>query len=337
MTRKALLTILQLLLFAAIGGGIVWYMLAHMSADDRNAMIHAIGQTNLLWLLPFFVVYLVSHWARARRWMTMLDPVGIHPTTSNTFFAVMVGYLVNLIPPRAGEVAKCTALARYEHMPADRMIGTIVAERSFDVICLLIVCTGGLFWQGDALNGYLQGELRGRTPSIASLLITAGVIAFVVGLLIFLYRRNKNSKLGKFIGGLGDGFTSIFHLKRKKEFFFQTALIWICYIAQLIFGFQAMEATQHLGIGEAIMTLIFGSVAIIAAPGGVGLYPFLVGKLLHFGYGLTIPAANAFGWLSWMALTAATLIAGIVSLLLLPIYNRQPHDSQAPVDTTSDS
>ena len=158
----------------------------------------------------------------------------------------------------------------------------------------------------------------------------------IVSIMIILYRRNRYSKLGKFIGGLGDGFTSIFHLKRKKEFFFQTALIWIGYIGQLIFGFQAMEATQHLGLGEATMTLIFGSLAIIAAPGGVGLYPFLVGKLLHFGYGLTIPAANAFGWLSWMALTAATLIAGIVSLLLLPLYNRQPHDSQAPVDPATD-
>jgi hypothetical protein len=85
------------------------------------------------------------------------------------------------------------------------------------------------------------------------------------------------------------------------------------------------------------MTLIFGSTAIIAAPGGIGLYPFIIGKLLHYAYGLSIPEANAFGWVSWMALTAATIISGVASLLLLPIYNRQPHDSQAPVDTGQDS
>src|SRR5262245_5996497 len=126
MTRKTVINTLQLLLFAVVAGGIVWYMLAHMSAEDRKAMIQAIGQTKLLWLIPFFLVFLVAQWARARRWMLMLDTVGIHPKTSNTLFAVMVGYLVNLIPPRAGEVAKCTLLAEYEHMPADRMIGTIV-------------------------------------------------------------------------------------------------------------------------------------------------------------------------------------------------------------------
>jgi hypothetical protein len=266
----------------------------------------------------------------------MLDPVGIHPTTANTVFAVLVGYLVNLIPPRAGEVAKCTILARYEKMPADKMIGTIVAERSFDVICLLLVIGTAILWQGDALSDYLTGELRGRTPSTRTLMIWAAAVALLVGLLIVIYKKNKASRVGRFIGGLAAGFTSIFHLRRKGLFLVYTCLIWGLYIAQVIFGFIAMPATAHLGGGEALMTLIFGSVAIIAAPGGIGLYPFLVGKLLHYGYGLTVPAANAFGWVSWVALTVATLISGVASLLLLPLYNPKPHDSQAPVDTETE-
>jgi uncharacterized membrane protein YbhN (UPF0104 family) len=337
MKRKTAVTLLQLIIFSALGGGIVWYMLSHMSTEDRASMVEAIKQTNLLWMVPFFFTFLLSHWARARRWMLMLDPVGIHPTAANTTFAVLIGYLVNLIPPRAGEVAKCTVLARYEKMPADKMIGTIVAERSFDVICLIAVITITLLWQGDALNTYLEGELRGHTPSTSTLVMWGIFLALIVGFLIALYRSNKQSKIGRFIGGLGDGFTSIFHLRKKGMFLVYTALIWGSYLAQVIFGFIAMPATSELGVGPALMTLIFGSVAIIAAPGGIGLYPFMVGKLLHFGYGLTMPAANAFGWVSWLALTVATLVAGVASLILLPIYNRVPHDSQAPVDTEQDS
>jgi uncharacterized membrane protein YbhN (UPF0104 family) len=333
MTRKRVLNLLQLLVFAAVGGGIVWYMLAHMTSEDRKSMIHAIGHSNLLWLIPFFIVYLIAQWARAKRWMLMLDPVGIHPKTSNTVFAVMVGYLVNMIPPRAGEVAKCTLLAEYEHMPADKMIGTIVAERSFDVVCLVLVTVVAFFWQGIALSDYLQNELVGRTPSVRSLILTGACILLVVAVLAVIYRRNKNSKIGHFIGGLGVGFTSIFHLKKRGQFLLHTSIIWVGYVVQLMFGFQSMAATSNLGAGEATMTLIFGSVAIIGTPGGIGLYPFLVGKLLHSGYGLSLPDANAFGWLSWIALTVATLISGITSLFLLPLYNRKPHDSQAPVDT----
>ena len=333
MKRKTAITLLQLIIFAALGGGIVWYMIAHMSGSDRRTMMLSIRQTNLLWLLPFFLFYLLSQWARAKRWILMLDPVGIHPTTANTVFAVLIGYLVNLIPPRAGEVAKCTILARYERMPADKMIGTIVAERSFDVICLLLIITGGIFWQGAALNDYLTGELRGRTPATSTLLLWGGIIGLIVGVLVAVYKRNKDSRVGRFIGGLRDGFTSIFHLKKRGLFLLYTFLVWGAYIAQILFGFQAMPATVHLGLGEAVMTLIFSSLAIIASPGGIGLYPFLVGKLLHYGYALTLPAANAFGWVSWVALTVATLLAGVTSLILLPIYNRKPHDAQAPVDT----
>jgi hypothetical protein len=169
------------------------------------------------------------------------------------------------------------------------------------------------------------------------LLVTGLVIASIVVILIAVYKRYKHSKVGRFIKGLGDGFTSIFHLKKRAMFLVYTALIWALYIIQILIGFHCLPATEHLGLGPATMTLIFGSMAIIVAPGGIGLYPLLIGKLLHTGYGLTLPEANAFGWVSWMALTAATVISGVASLLLLPIYNREPHDSQAPVDTEQDS
>jgi uncharacterized membrane protein YbhN (UPF0104 family) len=343
MKRKTAITVLQLIIFAALGGGIVWYMLAHMTPADREIMLSSIRQTNLLWLLPFLFFYLLSHWARARRWMLMLDPIGIHPTTANTVFAVLVGYLVNLIPPRAGEVAKCTILARYEKMPADKMIGTIVAERAFDVVCLLILISFAFFWQGDAISHALlglkssgntaqAGELQDHALTMTEILIRVGILAAFIVLLIFIYKRYKYSKVGRFIGGLGKGFASLFHLRKRGMFLVYTCLIWGAYLAQILFGFLAMPATAHLGGGAMLLTLLFGSIAIIVAPGGIGLYPFLIGILLHFGYGLTMPGANAFGWLSWMALTVATLISGVASLILLPLYNREPHDAQAPVD-----
>lgn len=330
MNRKTAITILQLVIFMALGGGIVWYMLNHMSEADKRTMVDSIADTNLAWLLPFLICFLLGHWARARRWMLMLQPIGINPTTANTLFAVLTGYLVNLIPPRAGEIAKCTVLARYEKMPADKMIGTIVAERAFDVICLLIMIAGGLLWQREALGEYLTEQLRGHTPSTASLLIAFGSIAAVVIILTILYRRNRQSRLGRFIAGLRDGVTSIFLVRNRGMFMVYTLLIWGTYIAQLLIGFEAMAATNGLGAGAALMTLIFGSVAIIAAPGGIALYPLLVGSLLHYGYHIPQGEATAFGWVSWAGLTIATLVFGVLALILLPIYNRRPHDAQAP-------
>lgn len=333
MNRKTLWTIVQLIIFVALGGGIVWYMFAQMTGEQRHEMFAAIRQTRLWVLVPVFIACLISHWARARRWMLMLDPLAIHPTTANTLFSVLIGYIVNLIPPRAGEVAKCTVLARYERVPTDKMIGTIVAERAWDVLCLLIVIGIGLVWQADAVGEYLQNELRGRAPDGRKILMWTGILAALIAAMVFIYRRNRQSRVGRFIKGLGEGVGSIFKLKKRGLFLLYTLLIWSMYLMQVQLGFWSIPSTQHLGLGPSLMVLIFGSLAMIAAPGGVGLYPYMVARMLTKGYSLSVPVANAFGWVSWMAQTGIILILGIASLILLPFYNRKQHDAQAPVDT----
>lgn len=336
MKRKTLTTIIQLVVFAGIGAGVIWYMFSRMSIEQRNQMSDAIWHTQLWLMIPVCIVALASHWSRAKRWQLLLDPLGIRPSTPNTLFAVLIGYLINLIPPRAGEVAKCTVLARYENVPADKMIGTIVAERAWDVVCLLIVIAAGLGWQASVMDESLQQSLLLYAPKGPTLLITLAVIAGIVVALVLIYRTRPQSKLSRMIKGLGDGVTSIFHLRKRGQFLLHTLFIWAAYIFQLQLGFWSLEGTHELGLGPAVMALIFGSVALIGAPGGLGLYPLLVGLLLQKGYGLDAGDANAFGWVSWGFLTGTYLIFGFASLILLPFYNRTKHDAQAPLATEQD-
>jgi len=74
-----------------------------------------------------------------------MEPLGYQPSIGNTFLAVLIGYLANLAIPRLGEVLKCTLLAKYEKVPAEKIVGTIVAERAFDVISLGLV----FYWPLD--------------------------------------------------------------------------------------------------------------------------------------------------------------------------------------------
>lgn len=333
MQRKTLITIIQLVVFLGVGVAVVWYMFDRMSDDQRTKMFAAVRETNLWLLLPVFLVTLLAHWARARRWQLLLQPLSIHPSTANTVFAVLIGYLINLAVPRAGEVAKCTVLARYEKVPADKMVGTIVAERAWDMVCLVIVVAGGLLWQAAFLDDELKNQLLRYAPKGAALTVTLLAIGVIVGLMIAVVRLRPRSKVARFFWGLGAGVSSIFRLRQRGLFMLYTFMIWGGYLAQILLGFWSLEGTAHLGLGPAIMVLIFGSVAMIGSQGGLGLYPLLVGLLLSNGYGIPPEAANAFGWVSWLTLTGIVMILGIVSLLLLPVYNRTPHDAQAPVDS----
>ena len=51
----------------------------------------------------------------------------------------MCGYFANTFIPRAGEILRCTLLCRYEKIPVNKLIGTILVERVFDLFCYFII------------------------------------------------------------------------------------------------------------------------------------------------------------------------------------------------------
>src|ERR1700744_3015334 len=137
--KKQLLTAVQYIFFAALAAFFVWLSLKDMDAKKWAQLKDALDRANYWLLVPVLGLLLASHWLRALRWRQLIQPMGYDPSKLNCFLGVMIGYFVNLGAPRLGEVVKCTILARYERIPADKLVGTIVAERAFDVVCLAVV------------------------------------------------------------------------------------------------------------------------------------------------------------------------------------------------------
>src|SRR5580658_10844373 len=137
--NKKLLATLQYLFFAALAAFFVWLSLKDMDSQKWAQLKNALHRANYWLLIPVLLLLLASHWLRALRWRQLIEPMGYEPSRINCFLGVMIGYFVNLGAPRLGEVVKCTILARYEKVQADKLVGTIVAERAFDVVCLAIV------------------------------------------------------------------------------------------------------------------------------------------------------------------------------------------------------
>ena len=84
---------------------------------------------------------------------------------------------------------------------------------------------------------------------------------------------------------------------------------------------MALKETQQYGITEAFTVLSAGSVGMIATPGGIGAYAYLLQKTMQV-YGLNEGIALAFGWILWLAQTAVILIGGFISFLAIPYYNK---------------
>jgi glycosyltransferase 2 family protein len=333
---KRIRTILQYSFFLALGIFLAWWSLKDLSGDNKSAIREALKTARYWLVLPVFVILFLSHYIRAVRWKLLMEPLGYKPSTTNTVFAVFIGYMANQAFPRLGEVLKCTVLAKYENIPADKLIGTIILERVIDAITLIVV-----FGITIAIQPTIYGQLMdtifnpigtgskedvGAKSNLSSiiLLVIAGVLVIV--LLVWMIKNKKGfSDLGLLFKKIGrsiwQGVSAIQHLKRRGLFIFLTVSMWALYLTGGYIGFMALKETQQYGINEAFTVLSAGSIGMVATPGGIGSYAILVQKTMQV-YGLNGGIALAFGWILWVAQFAVILVGGLISFVAIPYYNK---------------
>ncbi len=248
----------------------------------------------------------------------MLEPLGFKPKFTNSVLAVLIGYLVNLALPRAGEVSRAAVMANYEEIPFEKGFGTIVAERIADLIMMLIIIAITLFVQFDFIYELL-------TKNFDPLKIAIGLTILVIGFFIFrsFVKKAKKGfllKIKTFVSGLVEGVTSIFKMKNKWAFIFHTVFIWAMYVAMFWATIPAIEGL-NVPLGGILIGFIAGGFSIAATNGGIGLYPIAVAGALAL-FDIPTEPATAFGWIMWTAQTAMIIIFGGLAFLLLPIYNK---------------
>lgn len=329
--RKKVFSILQYIIF--LGGGIflVWWQLRSMTAAEKNEFNTALWSVDYWLMIPVVFMSLLSHLSRSMRWKLLMEPLDYKPALKNVFASTMVGYLANSAIPRLGEVLKCTLLARYEKLKFDRLFGTILVERAFDFVCYLIFIGITILLQIDLIGGYVNEKIQAMgsdagIPFWAKLVLMIAALASVFIVLKWLVKRFPGNKLiaktSSFLKGIGAGFASIKDLQHKKMFLLHTIIIWTLYMLQIYIGFSAMDGTAQLDMKAAFSVLSLATLAMIATPGGIGSFPIFVMETLLI-YSIPSPLGKAFGWLIWGANTSIVILAGLVSLLLLPYMNRK--------------
>lgn len=330
--NKKLISLLQYVFFIGLAIFLVWWSLSSIKADQWPLIKHSLRNANYWLLVPVIVALLASHLSRAIRWKILMEPMGYKPRLSNTYMAVLIGYMANLAVPRLGEVLKCTILARYEKVPADKLVGTIVAERAFDLICLIIVMVITIITQtgliGDFLYSLMGDTFGSKAKSMTGtkMIIILAVLLLLAGGAWYVFKKFSHVsfiyKTKRVIQGIWQGLTSVRLLKNKGWFLFHTIFIWAMYLASVQIGMFALQETAGFGIKASMAVLFSGSIAMIITPSGIGAYPELVLRTMSL-YGLNEAYGKAFGWLLWTVQFFQILVFGLIALILLPYLNKQ--------------
>jgi uncharacterized membrane protein YbhN (UPF0104 family) len=324
--RKKILLVLRYVFFLALGLVLAWMSIRSIQPGEWEQIRTALTHARYLLLIPIVGLYLLSHWSRAVRWKIMIRPLGYKPVTVDVFFAVLVGYLANLAIPRLGEVLRCTTLGRHEKIPVEQLLGTIIVERAFDVLCLIAVFGISFFLQASDLSNMVLhklGEKKGDDNHL-TLWIAGGLL--VLALLLFvIYRLFPRSRVARliqkvsmwvknFVLGLWMGVAKVRNMEKKGWFLFHTVLIWTLYYACTRLGLYSLREFDGLGAKEAFSILAVGSVAMVITPGGLGAYPIMVRDTLIF-FSVPVAYAKAGGLLLWIVPTLVIVIGGVVSFV----------------------
>jgi uncharacterized protein (TIRG00374 family) len=333
--NKSTKSIIQFIALLGVGILLVWLSFRSVWTE-KEKILDSFKSANYLWVGVSILISLFSHFLRAFRWNYLLKPAGYTVKPTNAVGAVLVGYFANYGLPRMGEITRCTLVTKYDDVPFEVALGTVITERIVDMLLLIVIFFLTLFAQFSQLKEltveYLYNPLMSKLSGILAhptkFIILVSI--FVVGLIGLILIRKKISgllkgKFGNIIKGFAKGLSSVKDIDKKFQFIALSLAIWASYFYSLYFCFFAFEGTSHLGHSECLAILLFGTLGVVFSPGGLGAYPAIVTALLTY-YGIEQISAFSFPWMAWTSQFILIVVLGLLSLILLPIINKSKTD-----------
>ncbi len=283
------------------------------------------------WVLLAFVASIMAFISRARRWILLIKPLGYSPGLSSAYHALVTGYLFNIAAPRLGELTRCVALGKKEKIPVDRLFGTVIAERAFDLVSMVIIMVVMILLRGDLMNSFMRenifnplGDKLSSAFGFSSMFIIILILfpaAMLIMILVYRERLMKIKLLAKIsdiMKGILSGLKTFIKMKDKLEFIFHTLVIWSFYITMTWVIFYALPSTSHLHFGDAVFILVIGSLGM-AAPvqGGIGAFHWIVSRGLNVVYDIDLKDALAYATLSHESQLLLIAILGTISFYII--------------------
>ena len=313
---------IQVVISLGIAVWIFWFLYRDIAVES---LIQQIQSSNWFWIGASIFISFFGYFLRGWRWTLLIKAEeGQQVSPMRAYHATMVGYLVNLMIPRAGEVAKCGVLTRTNGISIGRLLGTVILERSVDLLCLI-----GTILLAFVIENKLFLELAGQLVNLESLLmslrsnlpIALGGLVVVILIIRFVFKRYSDhgliNKIQHFFREIGGGLKSIGNLGNPLGFWGSSIILWVIYFLTMYTVSLGIESTANLSSGEVLLVMVMGSIGMVApVQGGIGTFHALVAFIL-IQFGISEVDGKIFAAIIHGTQLLLVLILGIISWLIM--------------------
>jgi len=308
---------------------------------DVRALWSVLEKANYWWVVALLPCLVLSHWFRTWRWMYMMRPIKKELQFRNLFSALMIGYMMNNVLPKAGELARPYAIGKLEGVSRSAALGSVLVERIFDVLSFMVALAMiPLVYSGPLEKTFPWLEQAGIWFTVATLTGFAVLVVLmmrrdvVAAMLEKITRRlsEKNAKrVETIVHSFLDGFLFLRDTGSYVAIIALTIIIWLLYVVMMYLPFYAfnLQQTYSLGWGAAWVVQAISSIGIlIPTPAATGPYHYFVIQTLTKLYGVNDELAQ-----SYAAATHAIATIGITVIGLYYFLKDKMHLADVSGDT----
>lgn len=289
---------------------------------DFNLFWQSFSKVSVVLVVIFAISTVFSHWLRALRWKVLLSNVKKDVSVHHAFGALMVGYGVNNVIPRLGEITRALLLGQYEGISRISTLGSIMLERFIDIISFgLSILIAGALYDG---NIYAQFPWL-KTTFIIGLIIFALFCVFLLFLLkhpvileklvlntVHRFSKRSSEFIITTLQKLTNGFSVLSSSGSVIKTVILSAAIMLNYGFTSYLGFYmvGMDKIMNCSFSMAWIVMSISAIGVmIPTPGGIGSYHTITKAVLVMLY-----AAEAYSGILYAFLTHA--ISYVASILI---------------------
>lgn len=310
-----------------------YYVLGNVSlADLQDALV----SVQYVYLIPTIFLIALSFLFRAMRWRYLVSSIK-EVKTANLFSPLMVGFMGNILPGRAGEFVRAYLLGKKENISFSASFATIFVERLLDMLVVLMMLVWVLLFKADV---FTSGSDTERSHQLMGYMINFGWISFLGCLFIFLfsallqYKNDWAMKIvdfcvkpfpdkwrGKIIGVV-NSFTDGLKVLRDKRGFFASIilsfLIWIVIVFTYYPLYQAFQIESLLPTITSLVVLCLAVdifITLFPTPAFLGAFQAACVVALHEIFKIPKAIAVSYGIVIWVATMGFIFAVGIIFVI----------------------